>query len=101
MYQTESGRTPFESWLKGLDQSLRVKVVGRLERLKHGNLGNCKAVGGVFELKMEVGGGIRIYFGFFGEAVVLLLCGGNKSTQKADIKKAKMYWDDWTWRNRK
>jgi putative addiction module killer protein len=56
-------------------------------------LGNYRSVGeGVCELKINYGPGYRLYFGQIGSAIVLLLCGGDKSTQEQDILKAKQYW---------
>jgi putative addiction module killer protein len=61
--------------------------------LKLGNLGVVKALGGgVIELKIDYGPGYRVYYAMKGKTVVLLLIGGDKSTQKQDIKVAKAYW---------
>jgi putative addiction module killer protein len=59
-----------------------------------GNLGDCKAVGGVFELRVPVGPGLRVYFGMVNNLIVLLISGGDKSTQESDIKKAKELFDE-------
>jgi len=99
MYETSAGKCPFDQWMKGLDGSLRVTVAARIKRIQQGNLGNCKAVGGVFELKFKVGGAIRIYFAYIDGQVILLLHGGNKSRQQDDIKRAQTYWADWQRRN--
>jgi putative addiction module killer protein len=67
----------------------------RINRLRLGNFGDCKPVGdGVFELRMMFGPGYRVYFARQGESVVLLLCGGDKGTQDADIERAKKYWHE-------
>lgn len=55
---------------------------------------------GVVELKIKKGPGYRIYVGQHGDKLVILLCGGNKSTQKGDIQRARDYWEDWKRRNR-
>jgi putative addiction module killer protein len=68
-------------------------VMARIERLSHRNLGDCKPVGGVFELRLHFGPGYRIYFGIVGGKIVLLLCGGDKKSQKKDIVRAKGYLD--------
>jgi putative addiction module killer protein len=65
----------------------------RLSRIGDGNLGDKKSVGaGVFELRIPYGPGYRVYFGQREGEVVLLLCGGDKSTQKSDISEAKELW---------
>jgi putative addiction module killer protein len=69
------------------------KIQVRLNRLEDGNFGDCKPSGkGVQELRLDFGPGYRIYFALDGKNVVLLLCGGDKSSQASDIKLAKAYW---------
>lgn len=99
IYQALSGRCPFESWLESLmDRVGRAKVRARIARARAGNLGQCGPVGeGVFELKIDCGPGYRVYFGEVGHSIIVLLAGGDKSTQKKDIKAAHEYWDDY-WR---
>lgn len=71
------------------------RIRKRLLRIESGNLGDYKSIGeGVFELRFFFGSGYRIYFGFSGETVVLLLCGGDKSSQTKNIEKAKIIWKD-------
>ncbi|MGL4375929.1 MAG: type II toxin-antitoxin system RelE/ParE family toxin, partial [Microcoleaceae cyanobacterium] len=78
------------------DSRARQKIKSRLERITQGNLGDYRSVGeGVFELKIDYGSGYRVYFGQVGSMIVLLLCGGDKSTQDQDIIKAKEYWIDY------
>jgi putative addiction module killer protein len=61
-----------------------------------GNLGDCQSVGnGVFELRIDYGPGFRIYLGQIGRTIVILICGGDKSTQDRDIGQAKEYWADY------
>ena len=61
-----------------------------------GKLGNCEPVGaGVLELKVDYGPGYRVYFGQVGTKLVILLCGGDKSSQPEDIRKAIEYWEDY------
>ena len=68
----------------------------RLNRLQLGNEGHWKSVGdGIKELKIPIGKGHRVYYGWTGKEIVLLLCGGDKSTQRKDISKAKQYWSDY------
>lgn len=65
-----------------------------------GNFGDCKPVGeGVSELRVDMGTGYRVYYGKHGQALVILLCGGDKGSQQADITRAKAYWADWKRRN--
>jgi len=96
-YITPEGRNPFAEWLSSLrDLSAVVKIEQRLDRVRLGNLGNTKSVGeGVCELKIDFGPGYRVYFGQFGSTIVLLLCGGDKSSQEQDIRKAKEYWKEY------
>lgn len=61
-----------------------------------GNLGDYRSVGkGVFELRIDYGSGYRVYFGQIGSTIVLLLLGGDKSTQERDIRQAKEYWAEY------
>jgi putative addiction module killer protein len=96
-YITPDGRNPFAEWLSSLrDLSAVVKIEQRLDRVRLGNLGNSKSVGeGVCELKIDFGPGYRVYFGQVGSTIVLILCGGDKSTQEQDIRKAKEYWKEY------
>ena len=96
-YITPDGRNPFAEWLSSLrDLNAVVKIEQRLDRVRLGNLGNSKSVGeGVCELKIDFGPGYRVYFGQFGSTIVLILCGGDKSSQEQDIRKAKEYWKEY------
>ena len=89
-------------WLAALrDRQAQAKVRIRIRRLESGAFGDCEPVGeSVFELREHLGPGYRVYFGRHGRSVVILLCGGTKKTQDADIKKAKEYWLDWKRRQR-
>ncbi len=99
-YLTASGRSPFNDWLSGLrDRRARAHIRARLDRVQLGNLGDHQPMGeGIYELRMFFGPGYRIYFVFEADAVLLLLCGGDKSSQSRDIARAKRYWRDY--RNR-
>ena len=97
IYVTEEGREPFSEWLASLrDIKARAKIRVRLDRVSLGNLGDCHGVGeGVQELRIDYGPGSRVYFGLEGQTIVLLLCGGDKSTQTKDIETAKRYWNEY------
>ena len=97
IYVTEDGQTPFSEWLGSLcDIKARAKIRVRLDRVSLGNLGDCRGVGeGVQELRVDYGPGYRVYFGQVGSTIVLLLCGGDKSTQTKDIEQAKCYWNEY------
>jgi putative addiction module killer protein len=93
---TEAGRKPFREWLEGLkDVSGRAKIRVRLDRARLGNLGDNRSVGeGVHELRIDYGPGYRVYFALDGNRLILLLLGGDKSSQERDITTAKKYWLD-------
>jgi putative addiction module killer protein len=80
----------FAKWLDGLsDIRARARVLVRIERLEAGNPGDVKVVGeGVSELRIDYGPGYRVYYRKHGREVVILLAGGDKSTQAKDIKTA-------------
>ena len=94
IYQTQNGRKPFIQWLESIqDLGTQSRIDRRLERLANGNFGDCRSIGdGVFELRIHFGPGYRIYFGELDDTIVLLLCGGDKSSQERDIRRAKTYW---------
>lgn len=94
-YLTASNKKPFKEWMDGLDSVTRAKIRIRLDRVRLGNLGKNRPVGeGVFELKIDYGPGYRAYYALSGKTVVLLLLGGDKSTQEKDISKARAYWEE-------
>jgi putative addiction module killer protein len=97
VYCTRDGQLPFDDWLHGLrDQMAVARIVARIGRIRRGNLGDCKPVGeGVSELRVDYGPGYRVYFGQKGQALVILLCGGDKRKQVQDIQIAKGYWRDY------
>ena len=71
-------------------------VRARLNRIRLGNFGDCKSVGGgVEELRVDFGPGYRVYYGREGQLVVILLCGGSKRTQARDILRAQKYWKEY------
>ncbi|MBF2007043.1 MAG: type II toxin-antitoxin system RelE/ParE family toxin [Chlorogloeopsis fritschii C42_A2020_084] len=89
-YITSDGKVPFAEWFDSLqDINAKGKIISRLNRVAAGNLGDYRSVGeGVCELRIKYGPGYRIYFGQVGSKVVLILCGGDKSTQGQDIRTA-------------
>ena len=80
----------FNDWLAGLKDKIgRARIALRIRSAEHGNFGDCEPVGeGVFEMRVHVGPGYRAYYLRRAKVVYLLLLGGNKSTQKRDIKRA-------------
>jgi putative addiction module killer protein len=94
---TGEGQEPFNEWLTSLrDIKTRAKIRVRLDRISLGNFGDCHGVGeGVQELRIDYGPGYRIYFGQKGTSIVLLHCGGDKSTQTKDIETAKRLWNEY------
>ena len=97
IYSTQDGRRPFQDWIDSLtDYDGRSRVWARINRVRLGSLGDWKSVGeGVHEMRIDVGPGYRIYLGQDGKSLVILLCGGTKATQGADIANAKRYWQDY------
>jgi putative addiction module killer protein len=87
----------FEVWFTGLrDHQARARINARIRRLSLGNAGDVKAVGsGVSELRIDYGPGYRVYYLQRGTVLVVLLCGGDKRTQNADIKRAITIAKDW------
>jgi len=96
VYSRSDGSEPFTDWLRGLrDGGGRGRIRQRIARLRLGNFGDTRSVGnGVFELRLHVGPGYRVYFGREGDRAVILLCGGDKGSQDRDIERAKEYWRD-------
>lgn len=84
-------RTPeFDKWLKKLrDPVGKARIVARIRSAEAGNFGDCESVGGrVSEMRIHYGPGYRVYYVQEGEVIYLLLCGGDKSTQRKDVVKA-------------
>jgi putative addiction module killer protein len=92
-----AGTEPFTDWLGSLDdRRMQARLRMRIRRLESGLFGDGVALGGgLFELREHTGGGLRVYFGRHGQTVVILLCGGIKRSQAADINRARKYWIDW------
>ena len=97
VFRAQDGRRPFLDWLNSLrDRRAKQKIQVRLDRLSLGNLGDHRSVGeGVTELRLDYGPGYRIYVGQDGSSIVILLVGGDKSSQDGDIKTAKGFWKEY------
>ena len=102
VYVDHNGKKPFREWLDNLqDSSGRQRIIQRILRLEQGYYGDRKSVGeGVHELRMFFGPGYRAYFGEDGKNIVILLCGGDKDSQRNDIKQAKAYWKEYKERDK-
>lgn len=96
-YLTEADKNIYLDWLTKVQDSVaKVAIIRRINRVELGNFGDHKPCNeGVWELRIDVGAGYRVYYAISGKEIVLLLCGGNKRTQTADIKQAIEYWKDW------
>ena len=96
-YLTQDGKSIYADWLSSLrDRKARVKIITQVDRMTLGNFGDVKPVGeGISETRIDYGPGYRIYHAKEGDQVVVLLCGGDKSTQDKDIKLAKACWSDY------
>jgi putative addiction module killer protein len=94
VYQDSNGKEPFIEWLESIkDRKTRSRIITRLDRLEVGNPGDYRHVEeGVFELRLHFGPGYRIYYGEDGPVIVILLMGGDKSSQSKDIKEALSFW---------
>lgn len=86
----------FLAWIDGLkDQKGRARILSRLVAAESGNFGDCGPVGeGISEMRIHYGPGYRVYYAQEGLQVYLLIAGGDKNTQKQDIKQAKALWSD-------
>lgn len=101
LHHVADGRDIFGDWLDGLaDVSGRALILKRIDRMEEGNFGDHRPVGGgVWEMRIHFGPGYRVYYGEEGRKVVLLLCGGDKGTQRRDIRKAQGLWADYNRRS--
>lgn len=89
-----NGKEPFKDWLSGLnDKRAQAKILVCIERAESGNFGDHKSIGdGIFEMRIFYGPGYRLYYALENNKIILLLVGGDKSTQRRDIEKAKRIW---------
>ena len=97
-YQTRDGKVPFEEWvakMKRKDPELVFRILLRIDRSEKGNFGNYRYLrDGVWEMKIDCGPGYRVYFAVEHREILLLLIGGDKKSQQADVKQAIGYWKD-------
>jgi putative addiction module killer protein len=95
-YVSADGRSYFREWLDSLAVIVRARIQARILRFETGNLGDHKSVGeGVWEVRIMFGPGYRIYFGKEGRSIILLLPGGDKSSQARDIRKSQRLWKEY------
>lgn len=91
------------AWLAAMaDRHARARVLVRVQRMAAGNFGDCKPIAeGVWELRIDWGPGYRVYYAQAGQRLILLLAGGDKRKQQADIATALARWHDWQQRRKK
>ena len=96
IFQDAKGRQPFADWFDRLgDRVVQARVMQRLDRLQAGNPGDCRALGsGLMELRIDTGPGYRVYFAQMPIGRCLILCGGSKRTQVADIERARKWQEE-------
>lgn len=94
--QTVNNKTPFIEWLNSLDKTTKARVQSRLTRLLENNFGDHKKIDNeISELRLKFGSGYRIYYSEIDNIIILLINGGDKSTQTKDIEKAKSILHEW------
>lgn len=96
-YKTSDGKIPYRDWIENLDLVTQARIFAYVDRVACGGAKkNIKPVGsGVYEIKIDVGPGYRVYFGEVGSMMLLLILGGDKSTQDKDVRQAIEYWRDY------
>src|SRR6266850_4238125 len=96
--ELQNGLVPFDEWFDSLrDKRMQAAVDARLARVRAGNLGDAKSVGGgVSELRINLGPGLRVYYGLHGRQIVVLVGGGDKRSQSRDIRRAQQLWQQFT-----
>ncbi len=100
-YLDAERNSPYAKWFDRLNVAAAAKVSTAVHRMEQGNFSNVKGVGaGVYEYRIDFGSGYRIYFGKDGDRLVILLAGGTKKRQDADIAAAKGHWQDYKRRKR-
>ena len=95
-YVDDRGRSPFGRWFDGLDARAAARVRTALARMEVGNLSSVRGVGsGVLERRISVGPGYRVYFGREGDALIVLLGGGDQGAQQRGIEDARELWQEY------
>jgi putative addiction module killer protein len=95
-YLDADDNNPFTRWFDGLNAQAALKVTAYMTRLENGNFSASKGIGGgVYECRIDWGPGYRVYFGRDGETLIILLGGGAKKRQQADIDRAKARWQQY------
>jgi putative addiction module killer protein len=102
-YVSRAGRDIYDEWLTSLgDRRTQAKITERINRIAGGNFGDCKPLGqGLWELRIDWGPGYRVYYAVVGRELVLLVSGGDKRRQSADIELAMNYLTDYRARGQK
>ncbi len=105
-YLDSNGKSPYAKWFEALDAKAAAKIVSAIDKISRGLMGDVESVGGgVSERRIDYGPGYRVYFGSENDGrtttVVILLCGGTKKRQNADIAQAKEFWKDYKSRKRR
>jgi putative addiction module killer protein len=96
-YLTPDGKDVFLEWLRQIrDPTAKLQITQRINRFENGNFGDHKFCrDGVWEMRVHVGLGYRVYYARAGSQLLILLAGGNKNSQTADIERAVGHWLDW------
>jgi putative addiction module killer protein len=93
VFQDRTGDKPWLEWLESLDWKIQERILARVARMQRGQFGDYKALAsGIYELRLFFGPGYRVYFGEHEGRLILILTGGDKSSQPKDITKAKEFW---------
>ncbi len=96
-FETLRGKSVFLEWMRRQRDPVAMRaILRRINRLEAGNFGDCAYCrDGVWELRIDVGAGYRLYYATSAQRIIVLLCGGDKRTQRSDIDRAVGYWNDW------
>lgn len=101
-YTRPDGSSPYADWLASIrNKTVQARIIMHVDRLELGLFGDSKPIGaGLSELRVHFGPGYRVYYAKESEDIYLILCGGDKSNQIKDIKKAQAWWKEYKLRNR-